>query len=102
MILAGDVGGTKTALALFDDRADRRAPVREAVLASHEYARLDDGVRRFLADGPAVVIDVACFGVAGPVVGGRTDATNLPWHLDEQALTASLPARQVRLLNDLE
>ena len=102
MILAGDVGGTKTALALFDDRADVRAPVRETVFASHEYARLEDGVHRFLAEGAAVALDVACFGVAGPVVDGQTDATNLPWHLDEQALAASLPARRVRLLNDLE
>jgi glucokinase len=59
-------------------------------------------VRRFLGDGPPATIDVACFGVAGPVVDGRADTTNLPWHLDERELCERIPAGRVRLLNDLE
>src|SRR5262249_62221006 len=102
MILAGDVGGTKTTLALFDDRAQGLTPVREASMASRGHPRFDDLVRRFLADGSPTTIDVACFGVAGPVVDGRADATNLPWHLDEGELAERVPAGRVRLLNDLE
>src|SRR5262249_58917350 len=102
MILAGDVGGTKTTLALFDDRAQGLTPVREASMASRGHPRFDDLVRRFLADGPPATIDVACFGVAGPVVDGRADATNLPWHLEERELAERIPAGRVRLLNDLE
>jgi glucokinase len=102
MILAGDVGGTKTALALFEDQAVRLVPVREGVFASRSYSRFEDLVRRFLAEGSPAAIDVAAFGVAGPVVEGRTDATNLPWHLEESSLAAAIPARRVRLLNDLE
>src|SRR5262249_57615397 len=63
---------------------------------------LEDLVRGFLADGGPTTIDGACFGVAGPVVDGRADATNLPWHLDEGELAERVPAGRVRLLNDLE
>jgi glucokinase len=100
VILAGDVGGTKTALALFE-RHDG-ALVREAALPSHEFLTFEDAVARFLADGEKPTIEAACFGVAGPVVSGRSVTTNLPWHLDEATLAATIPAGRVRLLNDLE
>ncbi len=102
MILAGDVGGTKTALALFELRDGALVLMREAVLPSHEFPTLEDAVARFLADGAGSAIEAACFGVAGPVVDGRSVTTNLPWQLDEATLRASIPARRVRLLNDLE
>lgn len=102
MILAGDVGGTKTALALYasDDGGCRL--VRQATLPSREFPTFEAAVARFLDAGSGPGIDVACFGVAGPVVNGRCVATNLPWVLDEGALAAGIPARRVRLLNDLE
>ena len=102
MILAGDVGGTKTALALFDHRGGALALARELELPSREFPTLEDAVARFLAEGRRPAIDAACFGVAGPVVDGRCVTTNLPWHVDEATLRARIPAPRVRLLNDLE
>src|SRR5437879_11133693 len=83
MILAGDIGGTKTVLALFDGRAGPLMPVREATLASRQYARFEDVLQTFLGDRAPGAIAAACFGVAGPVVDGRVVTTNLPWQLDE-------------------
>ncbi len=102
MILAGDVGGTKTALALFDDADAALTPLRELVAPSRSVDRFETLLARFLAPGPPGDIVAACFGVPGPVVGGRCVATNLPWTLDEAALAAAIPAGRVRLLNDLE
>jgi glucokinase len=103
VILAGDVGGTKTALALFDDRGDGGLVIaREATLPSQEFAGLDAVVARLLAAGPAVEIEAACFGVPGPVVDGRATAVNLPWEIEESRLAATIGARRVKLLNDLE
>lgn len=102
MILAGDVGGTKTALALFERSPGGVRLVRDAVLLSRSVDALETAIARFLADGPPVVVDAACFGVAGPVVEGRATATNLAWEIGEHALAAAIPAKRVRLLNDLE
>jgi len=102
VILAGDVGGTKTALALFDERGRDLALVREEVLPSHGFAALEDAIGRFLSIGPRVSVDAACFGVAGPVIGGRSTAMNLPWVVDEATLGASVSTERVKLLNDLE
>lgn len=102
MILAGDVGGTKTALALYEAGDGGLQPVREAVLPSHEFPTFEDALARFLGAAPRVAVEAACFGVAGPVVNGRCIATNLPWVVDESTLTAGLGAKRVRLLNDLE
>lgn len=102
MILAGDVGGTKTSFALFERRDGALVLEREATLPSREFPTFEDALARFLDDGTRGAIEAACFGVAGPVVNGRCVTTNLPWQLDETTLAASIPARRVRLLNDLE
>ena len=102
MILAGDVGGTKTALALFEVRRRTLAVVREAVLPSQGFAALADAIRQFLLEGPPVSIDAACIGVAGPVIDGRCTATNLPWVVDEASMAESVSTKRVRLVNDLE
>ncbi|HEV8613876.1 MAG TPA: glucokinase [Methylomirabilota bacterium] len=102
MLLAGDVGGTKTALALFDGEGRSLRLVREAVLPSHDFDSLEGAIERFLGEGARPEIDAACLGVAGPVVDGRSTATNLPWHVDERVLTYAIPAGRVRLVNDLE
>ena len=102
MILAGDVGGTKTALALFEIRRRALTVVREEVLPSQGYASLTDAIKHFLANGPAATIDAACVGVAGPVIDGRCTATNLPWHVDEASLAEHVATRRVKLVNDLE
>lgn len=102
MILAGDVGGTKTALALFEQGDAGLALAREAALPSREFPTFEGVVARFLASSRRPAIEAACFGVAGPVVDGRCVTTNLPWRLDERELAARIPAGRVRLLNDLE
>jgi len=105
MILAGDIGGTKTVLALFERSQPEGAlrVVRESRFASAEHAGLDDIVQAFLAAGserhPPTA---ACFGVAGPVDGGRARITNLPWTIDAGALAARFGLTEVVLLNDLQ
>lgn len=98
MILAGDAGGTKTTLALFD--AGRL--VREATIASRDVASLEAAIARFLDAGPRVAIDALAVGIAGPVVDGRSTTTNLPWEVDERQLAEVASAGRSRLLNDLE
>jgi glucokinase len=102
IVLAGDVGGTKTNLALYEKRGSGLIPVRETSLQSRQYDSLEAAIERFLESGPRQSIDAACLGVAGPVVEGRCVATNLPWIIDEQVLSRAIPAAKVRLLNDLE
>ena len=102
IVLAGDVGGTKTNLALYDKRGSGLIPVRETSLQSRQFDSLEAAIQRFLEGGPRQAIDAACLGVAGPVVDGRCVATNLPWIIDEQVLSRAIPAAKVRLLNDLE
>ncbi|HXG15510.1 MAG TPA: glucokinase, partial [Calidithermus sp.] len=97
----GDVGATKTALALFDEQGPDLSPARSATLPSRAHAGLEEAVRAFLAAGPPVRVTAACFGVPGPVVDGRAEPTNLAWRLDEAALAAAIPAPRVRLVNDL-
>ncbi len=99
MILAGDIGGTNTRLALVDD--DPRAPVALEVYPSAAHSSLEEMVRAFLAAHPAEPV-AAAFGVAGPVRDGRVRVTNLAWPVDGQALAATLGLERVLLLNDLE
>jgi glucokinase len=101
MILAGDIGGTKTILALFSRTAGAHMPVVETIFPSSGYASLEAVIREFLDANPAPV-EVACFGVAGPVVSGRASITNLPWVIDADAIRAGLGFGRVHLLNDLE
>lgn len=98
-ILAGDIGGTKTLLALYRSLDGGFELLREARYASADYAGLTDMVTAFLASDTAAA---ACFGVAGPVADGCCVTTNLPWLLDEKALSAALGGVPVKLLNDLE
>jgi len=128
MILAGDIGGTKTHLALFDWKDDRTDPVRTESFPSKEYASLEEILEEFLAprtpsaahheteaspadpdEQPApsappepTRIAAACFGVAGPVIENRSRTTNLPWVLDGEVLAKRFDIPLVRLLNDLE
>jgi glucokinase len=102
VILAGDVGGTKTTLALFEPRGTGCALVREDTLPSHEFGSLEAAIARFLSEGPRLSIAAACIGIAGPVVDGRVTTTNLPWVVNARRLASEIPAARARLLNDLE
>lgn len=101
MLLAGDVGGTKTELAVFSPESGPRRPLAKARYPSARYASLEAMVREFLAAN-SWPVTWACFGVAGPVIGGRARITNLPWELEGGALAAALGLRAVHLVNDLE
>ena len=102
MILAGDVGGTKTVVALFEIESGGLRLVSDATFPSTAHASFEEILTRFLEDHSRPRIETACFGVAGPVVGGRVTATNLPWTLDEEALARTTGAGCTKLLNDLE
>ena len=98
VILAGDIGGTKTALAWVDGgtiTALQRYP-------SDQYSSLADIVREFLATAPVNQPRAACFGIAGPVVNGVAKTTNLPWTIEADGFGDVLGATPVRLINDLE
>lgn len=101
MFLAGDIGGTKTNLALYAYSNDKLVMQRSASYPSKDHATLADIVRLFLANDVGSVHH-ACFGVAGPVRGGVVQVTNLPWIVNAAALQAELQFQQVNLLNDLE
>jgi glucokinase len=101
LLLAGDIGGTKSALALFSREAGPRVPLRRKELPSRQFPSLDAVVREYLRDIHET-IDLACFGVAGPVSNGRVRATNLPWTIDEHSLAHALDVPAVRILNDVQ
>ncbi len=101
MLLAGDIGGTKTVLAVFSTESGAHAPLAEATFPSAQYGRLEAIVREFL-DQVSMPVDRACFGVAGPVVAGRAEITNLPWVMDEVTLRHAFGWTWSKLLNDLE
>jgi glucokinase len=97
VILAGDIGGTRARLSLFAKNG--KTLVRHEIYESRAYASLEAVVREFL--GKTHKVDVACFGIAGPVVGQRVTATNLPWVVDARVVARRLKIARVTLLNDL-
>lgn len=102
MILAGDVGGTKTLLALYAQQAGTLTCIKKQQYASQQFSSFAEVLRTFLADTPLEQIDSACIGVAGPIINGDCHATNLPWHIQNAAIRAQLQIAHVSLLNDLE
>ncbi len=128
MILAGDIGATKTLLALFDWKEERVEPIREDSFWSQDYKSLDDIITEFLEDDASSFkseeeiddsdetsssselsvaeirgsLTAACFGVPGPVKDNTCKTTNLPWVLKGDKLAEFLGVKEVRLINDLE
>ncbi len=127
MILAGDIGGTKTYLGLFDWHETRVEPVREEKFWNADFDSLEAILEEFLQapapadDGkeassdndeaaderqagisPSMPLRAACFGVAGPIVDNRCRVTKLPWVIDGHTLTDTLNTSCVQLLNDVE
>ena len=99
MILAGDVGGTKVHLALYDFIDGKPKSSRDERYAAKDYSGLEEIVKEFLG---VQSVTAACFGVPGPVRDGRLRLTNLPWTLDSRELSVSLGINHVFLINDLE
>jgi len=101
MILAGDVGGTKVHLALYDFTGGKLDYTRDERYPAKDYSGLEEIVREFLGADHNKVTS-ACFGVPGPVRDGRLRLTNLPWTLDSRELAHNLKIDHVFLINDLE
>ncbi len=99
MILAGDVGGTKVHLALYDFTDGKLKFTKDNQYPARNYSGLEEIVKEFLGTNEATA---ACFGVPGPVRAGRLRLTNLPWTLDSRELSTDLRIQHVFLINDLE
>src|SRR5690242_12692359 len=100
MILAGDIGGTRARLALYESGASKK-PLKHDVFESRAYPSLERVVRAFLGPKGLKEIEAATFGIAGPVIDQRCVATNLPWVIDARIVARDLGVKRVSLLNDL-
>lgn len=98
--LAGDIGGTKTRLALYSTEAGAYDPLEKETFPSQEYSSLKEIVQTFMSDKPYHLTG-ASFGVAGPVIGNRAQVTNLTWVVDANTLSQTIGGVNVNLLNDL-
>jgi glucokinase len=101
MILAGDIGGTRTRLAAFQTEGNKLQCVVEKISRSQEHNGLAEVVADFIKT-EGIPVQSACFGVAGPVRGGRSKISNLPWIIDSRELAKQLKLTSVGLINDLE
>jgi glucokinase len=109
MILAGDIGGTKTLLGLFNPATVRPRPIVVRSFGTLEFPDLPSMIAAFLKPADAAEaeashgrIETACFGVAGPVIDDTVKVTNVPWFVDARRVAAALGVAHVSLLNDLE
>jgi glucokinase len=109
VILAGDIGGTKCNLALYEIQDTSHQKITKQRYESRDFPTFDEMISKFLDDtrsetkqAGADAIEAAGFGVAGPVIDHRVKATNLPWIVDRARLAAQLATPHVVLLNDLE
>src|SRR5438105_932533 len=100
LLLAGDVGGTKTDLAVVSTAAGPRQPLTKRRYPSGDFPGLAEMSREFLAEA-GVKVRAASFDVAGPVLHGAAQLTNLTWRLDEGSLASALGVERVWLMNDL-
>src|SRR5262245_22547310 len=102
LILAGDIGGTKTLLGLFEPAPVRPHPLSVRAFGTLDHQELIDIIEIFLTEAKVAADDVAtaCFGVAGPVIDDAADLTNVPWRVEARAVTNAFHFRHVLLLND--
>ena len=101
MILAGEIGATRTRLAAFETEGNRLKCVVEKTYMSQNHSGLAEILPQFIR-GEGIPVHSACFGVAGPVRAGRSKISNLPWTIDAKELASQLKLNSVGLLNDLE
>ena len=100
MILAGDIGGTKTILALAESGRDKLTLLKQETYQNNRYGNFDEILASFIS--PDIKLTSACFGIAGPVINQTCHMTNLLWNLSAEALKEKLKTKRVRLLNDME
>jgi len=101
MILAGEIGGTHARLAAFETEGNKLNNVIDTTFESQQHSGLAEIITEFVKKN-GVPVDMACFGVAGPVRGGRCKISNLSWIIDSRELAKQLKLNSVGLLNDLE
>src|SRR6476659_4994316 len=101
MILAGEIGATRTRLAAFDTEGNKLSCVVEKTYLSHDHGGLSELITGFIKT-EGIPVHSACFGVAGPVTAGRSKISNLPWTIDCRELASQLKLESVGLINDLE
>ena len=101
MILAGEIGATRTRLAAFDADGNKLQLVVEKTYLSQEHGGLPEIITTFIKT-EGIPVQSACFGVAGPVTAGRSKISNLPWTIDSRELASQLKLNSVGLINDLE
>src|SRR5260370_14872108 len=104
MLLAGDIGGTKTLLGLFDPRTARPEPIVVRSFGTLAFDDLPAMIGEFVRDEAVSPhpIDSACFGVAGPVIDEAAELTNVPWRVDARRVASAFKLKRVLLLNDLQ
>lgn len=102
MILAGDIGGTKTILALYEVEGGNWRCIKKEQFPSSAYQSFNKILDLFLSDAEPIQVSAACIGVAGPIVDGNCTTTNLPWVLIKTEIGTQLRTQNVKLLNDLE
>jgi len=100
VILAGDIGGTKTHLGLFRATGSDLQPVRDHVYHTSAFQSLEEACAAFLARDDR--IGAACFGVPGPVIDGVSHATNIAWGMSQDSIQRAIGGVPTRLMNDLE
>jgi len=101
LLLAGDVGATKTKLALYDPNGDLRKPKNKRTFQGQDYPGLVEVLHNYLLDGKEK-ISAACFGIAGPVVNDRVKMVNLNWEIDAGELCDEFGLQAAWLINDLK
>ena len=102
MILVGDIGGTKTNLALFKVENNMLEMQAQQQFSSKEFSSLTEVIVAFEEQTSMPKIEAACFGIAGPIIDGHCRTTNLPWDISTEDLQKHLDVDKVRLMNDLE
>jgi glucokinase len=104
MIIAGDIGGTKARIGLFERRAGRVELITSEDYASKDFTSLEDILSSFLKTNRAHLsgrLEAACFGLPGPVVSGRVKVTNLPWEVVQAEVGSRIGVFKTKLVNDL-
>ena len=102
MILAGDIGGTKTNLALYSYKNNKLKLEAQHQFASQKYQSFSDVIQEFISSYNIQNIEAVCLGIAGPIINAVCKTTNLPWIIDSKELQKVCNTSKVKLLNDLE
>ena len=102
MILAGDIGGTKTNLALYTYKDGALEIQVQHQFVSQKYQNFSDVIEEFISSYKIENIEAVCLGIAGPIINGVCKTTNLPWTIDSKELQIVCNTSKVKLLNDLE